>query len=184
MGVTSDINTVITSTTATICTRTSGGSARIPVHPPLRVEQHGPDGNGPRRIPLHPGDYEFQVRWRRRWTTSSAPGGAFSRRRVRLLHAALRVGVDGSAQDNQGRGALHPLPRLQGIHPQKSFLHGRERLDACRSTRSAGHVSMAKTTKARALADFETPGVIAEVLGHEPSPELLSRLLARRAGAR
>src|SRR6266480_1687711 len=53
--------------------------------------------------------------------------------------------------------------------------------DVC-SSDLAGMYSMAKTYDERELSPiFEDPtGVIAEVLGHEPSPELLSRLLARR----
>jgi len=73
---------------------------------------------------------------------------------------------------------------FKGFIHQKEFLHGKgNACDACRfDPICAGMFSMAKTYDERELSPiFEDPtGVIAEVLGHEPSPELLSRLLARR----
>src|SRR5205823_1826628 len=73
---------------------------------------------------------------------------------------------------------------FKGFIHQKEFLHGKgTACDACRfDPICAGMYSMAKTYDERELSPiFEDPtAVIAEVLGHEPSPELLSRLLARR----
>src|SRR5436305_584886 len=73
---------------------------------------------------------------------------------------------------------------FKGFIHQKEFLHGKgNACDACRfDPICAGMYSMAKTYDERELSPiFEDPtAVIAEVLGHEPSPELLSRLLARR----
>src|SRR5262245_48985120 len=91
----------------------------MPDNPPLRVEQHGPrrqSGRGesrlhpaPLRVPGVAGEGDGLPRQHR----ADLP----RRARPALLHAPLCLGVHGSAQDHQGRGALHPLPRLQGIHP-------------------------------------------------------------------
>jgi hypothetical protein len=73
---------------------------------------------------------------------------------------------------------------FKGFVHQKEFLHGKgAACDVCRfDPICAGMYSMAKTYDERELSPiFEDPtDVIVGVLGHEPSPELLERLLQRR----
>jgi hypothetical protein len=72
----------------------------------------------------------------------------------------------------------------KGFIHQREFLHGKGKAcDVCRfDPICAGMYSMAKTYDERELSPiFEDPNeVIVQVLGHEPSPELLQRLLKRR----
>ena len=72
----------------------------------------------------------------------------------------------------------------KGFVRQQEFLHGKgSACDACRfDPICAGMFSMAKTFDEQELSPlFDDPlPVIRAVLGHEPTPELLTRLLARR----
>ena len=73
---------------------------------------------------------------------------------------------------------------FKGFIHQREFLHGKgTACDACRfDPICAGMFSMAKSYDERELSPiFDDPiDVIVDVLGHEPSPELLARLQARR----
>ena len=72
----------------------------------------------------------------------------------------------------------------KGFIHQKEFLHGKgNACDTCRfDPICAGMFSMAKSYDERELSPiFDDPApVIAKVLGRDPSPELMARLLARR----
>ncbi len=108
MGVTSDINTVINvyncdhlhENVRWIC-------ENFPFIRHFVWNNMDPDGNraeeNPDCIPRH---YEFQVSLEKAMDYLVSTGRSFRAARVPLC-----------SQDHQGRGALHPLPRLQGIHP-------------------------------------------------------------------
>jgi len=187
MGVTSDINTVINvyncdhlhENVRWIC-------ENFPFIRHFVWNNMDPDGNraeeNPDCIPRH---YEFQVSLEKAMDYLVSTGRSFRAERVPLCYMRRFAWASTEARKiiKEEERCIRFLDFKGFIH-QKEFLHGKgTACDACRfDPICAGMFSMAKTYDERELSPiFEDPtAVIAEVLGREPSPELLSRLLARR----
>src|SRR5919201_708035 len=187
MGITSDINTVINvwnsdhlhENVRWIC-------ENFPFIRHFVWNNMDPDGNraeeNPDCIPRH---YEFQVSLEKAMDYLVSTGRSFRAERVPLCYMRRFAWASTEARKiiKEEERCIRFLDFKGFIH-QKEFLHGKG--NACEACRfdpiCAGMYSMAKTYDERELSpifDDPTP-VIAKVLGREPSPELLSRLLARR----
>src|SRR5204862_477636 len=187
MGITSDINCVINvwncdhlhENVRWIC-------ENFPVIRHFVWNNMDPDGNraeeNPDCIPRH---YEFQVSLEKAMDYLVSTGRSFRAERVPLCYMRRYAWASTEARKiiKEEERCIRFLDYKGFIH-QKEFLHGKG--DACDSCRfdpiCAGMFSMAKSYDERELSPiFDDPtSVIAQVLRREPSPELVSRLMARR----
>lgn len=145
-----------------------------------------PDGNraeeNPDCIPRH---HEFQVSLEMAMDYLHRSGRTFRAERVPLCYMPRYAWASTETRKivKEEERCIRFLDRKGFVH-QLQFLHGKgAACDACRwDGICAGMFSMAKTYDERELSPvFEDPlPVVREVLGHEPSPELLDRLTARR----
>jgi MoaA/NifB/PqqE/SkfB family radical SAM enzyme len=145
-----------------------------------------PDGNkaeeNPDCIARH---YEFQVSLERAMEYLSANGRTFRAERVPLCYMRRFAWASTETRKivKEEERCIRFLDR-KGFVRQLEFLHGKG--SACEGCRfdpiCAGMYSMAKTFDERELSPvFEDPlPVIRAVLGREPEPELLERILSRR----
>ncbi len=187
MGITCDINTVINlyncdhlhETVQWLC-------ENFPFLHHFVWNNMDPDGNraeeNPDCIPKH---YEFHVSLEKAMEYLVRNGRSFRAERVPLCYMPRFAWASTETRKiiKEEERCIKFLDFKGFIH-QREFLHGKA--DVCNVCRfdsiCAGMYSMAKTFDERELSPvFEDPReTIVDVLGHEPSPELMDRLMQRR----
>jgi hypothetical protein len=159
---------------------------KLSVHPPLRVEQHGSRRQPRRGVPrLHPAPLRVPGIAREGDGLPARHGALFRAERVPLCYMRRYAWASTEARKTikEEERCIRFLD-FKGFVHQREFLHGKgEGCDVCRfDSICAGMYSMARTYDERELSPmFEDPyHTIVQVLGHEPSPELVARLQGRR----
>jgi MoaA/NifB/PqqE/SkfB family radical SAM enzyme len=187
VGITADINTVINTYNADHLHETVMWICdRFPFVRHFVWNNMDPDGNraeqNPDCIPRH---HEFQVSLELAMEYLHRTGRTFRAERVPLCFMTRFAWASTETRKivKEEERCIRFLDAKGFVH-QTEFLHGKGK--ACASCRfdpiCAGMFSMAKTYDESELAPvFEDPlPTIRAVLGHEPSPELMRRLEARR----
>jgi MoaA/NifB/PqqE/SkfB family radical SAM enzyme len=187
MGITCDINTVINTYNADhlheiviwLC-------ERFPFLRHFVWNNMDPDGNSAEKNPdCIPHHHEFQVSLELAMEYLVATGRTFRAERVPLCYMPRFAWAS-----TETRKIIKEEERCirfldgKGFVRQLEFLHGKgTACDACRfDPICAGMFSMAKTYHEREQSPiFDDPApVIAQVLGRDPEPDLVERILARR----
>ena len=187
MGITCDINTVINTYNADHLHETVMWLCdQFPFIRHFVWNNMDPDGNraeeNPDCIPRH---YEFQLSLELAMEYLVRTGRTFRAERVPLCYMRRFAWASTETRKiiKEEERCVRFLDK-KGFVRQLEFLHGKgDSCAVCRfDTICAGMYSMAKTFDERELSPvFDDPApVIRQVLGHEPSPELLERLEARR----
>jgi MoaA/NifB/PqqE/SkfB family radical SAM enzyme len=187
VGVSCDINTVICAYNADHLHETVMWLCdRFPFIRHFVWNNMDPDGNraekNPDCIPRH---HEFFVSLELAMEYLHRTGRSFRAERVPLCYMPRFAWASTEARKiiKEEERCIRFLDD-KGYVRQLEFLHGKgEPCDACRwDSICAGMFSMARTFDERELSPmFEDPmPVIRQVLGHEPSPELMARLDARK----
>jgi MoaA/NifB/PqqE/SkfB family radical SAM enzyme len=187
MGITCDINTVINVYNCDhLHENVQWISENFPFIRHFVWNNMDPDGNRAEEFPdCIPRHYEFQVSLERAMEYLVSTGRTFRAERVPLCYMRRFAWASTEARKiiKEEERCIRFLD-VKGFIHQKEFLHGKgNACDACRfDPICAGMYSMAKTYDERELSPiFEDPlDVIVNVLGRQPSPELLTRLLQRR----
>ena len=187
VGITCDINTVICAYNADHLHETVMWlSDRFPFIRHFVWNNMDPDGNraeqNPDCIPRH---HEFMVSLELAMEYLHRTGRSFRAERVPLCYMRRFAWASTETRKivKEEERCIQFLDGKGFVH-QKEFLHGKGR--ACASCRldpvCAGMFSMAKTFDESELSPvFDDPlPVIRAVLGREPEPDLLDRILARR----
>ncbi len=187
MGITCDINTVINTYNADhlheiviwLCDR----------YPFLRHfvwNNMDPDGNSAEQNPdCIPHHHEFQVSLELAMEYLHATGRSFRAERVPLCYMRRFAWASTETRKivKEEERCIRFLDQ-KGFVRQLEFLHGKgSACDACSfDPICAGMFSMAKTYHERELSPvFEDPlPVLRQVLGHDPEPALVDRILSRR----
>jgi MoaA/NifB/PqqE/SkfB family radical SAM enzyme len=187
MGITCDINTVINAYNSDHLHETVMWLVdRFPFIRHFVWNNMDPDGNraeeNPDCIPRH---HEFQVSLELAMEFLHATGRTFRAERVPLCYMPRFAWASTETRKivKEEERCIRFLDQ-KGFVRQLEFLHGKgTACEACRfDAICAGMYSMAKTYDERELSPiFEDPlPTIRAVLGHDPSPELLEVLTARR----
>lgn len=187
MGITCDINTVINTYNADHLHETVRWICEtFPFIRHFVWNNMDPDGNraeeNPDCIPRH---HEFVVSLELAMDYLHRTGRTFRAERVPLCFMPRYAWASTETRKivKEEERCIRFLDRKGFVH-QVQFLHGKgSACDACRwDPICAGMYSMAKSFDERELSPvFEDPlPIIREVLGHEPSPELLQRIEERR----
>jgi hypothetical protein len=187
MGISCDLNTVINTYNADHLHETVMWiGERFPFIRHFVWNNMDPDGNraeeNPDCIPRH---YEFQVSLELAMEYLHRTGRTFRAERVPLCYMRRFAWASTETRKiiKEEERCIRFLDR-KGFVRQLEFLHGKGRAcDACKlDPICAGMFSLAKTYDERELSPvFDDPlPVIRQVLGEEPSPELIQRLEARR----
>lgn len=187
MGITCDINTVINAynsdhlheTVLWLCDR-------FPFIRHFVWNNMDPDGNRAEEYPdCIPKHFEFEVSLDLAMDYLERSGRTFRAERVPLCYMRRFAHASTEARKiiKDEERCIRFLDQKGFVH-QKEFLHGKG--DACQSCAfdviCAGMFSMAKSFDERELSPvFDDPlTVIRRVVGREPEPELVSRILARK----
>ncbi len=187
MGITADINTVICAYNADHLHETVMWLCdRFPFIRHFVWNNMDPDGNraedNPDCIPHH---YEFQVSLELAMEYLHQTGRSFRAERVPICFMRRFPWASTETRKiiKEEERCIRFLDGKGFVH-QQEFLHGKgEACDACRwDPICAGMFSMDKTFDERELSPvFADPTpVMREVLGRDPEPELVERILARR----
>ncbi|MCB9791709.1 MAG: radical SAM protein [Alphaproteobacteria bacterium] len=187
MGITADINTVINAYNAEhLHENVIWITQRFPFIRHFVWNNMDPDGNraeeNPDCIPRH---YEFQLSLELAMEYLHRTGRSFRAERVPLCFMRRFAWASTETRKivKEEERCIRFLDKKGFVH-QLEFLHGKgEACDACRfDPICAGMFSMARTFDERELSPvFEDPlPAIRAVLGREPEPALLTRILSRR----
>jgi MoaA/NifB/PqqE/SkfB family radical SAM enzyme len=187
MGITCDINTVINSynsdhlheTVIWLCDR-------FPFIRHFVWNNMDPDGNRAEEYPdCIPKHFEFEVSLDLAMDYLERTGRTFRAERVPLCYMRRFAWASTEARKiiKEEERCIRFLDQKGFVH-QKEFLHGKG--DACEACAfdaiCAGMFSMAKSFDERELSPvFDDPkAVIRKVIGREPEPDLVARILARK----
>jgi MoaA/NifB/PqqE/SkfB family radical SAM enzyme len=187
MGITADINCVINAYNADhLHENVIWLCDRFPYLRHFVWNNMDPDGNraedNPDCVPRH---YEFQVSLELAMEYLHRTGRTFRAERVPLCYMRRFAWASTETRKivKEEERCIRFLDKKGFVH-QLEFLHGKgAACEACSfDPICAGMFSMAKTFDERELSPvFEDPRpVLQEVLGHEPDPALVERILSRR----